>query len=54
MKQKQTIMAVLTVVILIIIGLRFAGYREMIPSPLLWVLVAIQLGVSYLWKPTQP
>jgi hypothetical protein len=54
MKQKQTIMLVLTIVIFIIIALRWSGYRDMIPSPVLWVLVAIQLGVSYLWKPTQP
>jgi MFS superfamily sulfate permease-like transporter len=54
MKQKQTILGVLTIVILIVIGLRFAGYREYIPSPLLWGLVAAQLIVSYAWKPKTP
>ncbi|MDZ7877425.1 MAG: hypothetical protein U5L45_07140 [Saprospiraceae bacterium] len=54
MKQKQQILTGLTVVIFIIIGLRFAGYRDMIPSPLLWALVAAQLGVNYLWKPQTP
>jgi hypothetical protein len=54
MKQKQQIMTGLTVAIFIIIGLRFAGYREMIPSPLLWALVAVQLGLNYLWKPQTP
>jgi hypothetical protein len=54
MKQKQTILTILTIVILIVIGLRFAGYREYIPSPVMWVLIAVQLGVGYLWKPTNP
>jgi hypothetical protein len=54
MKQKQQIMTGLTVAIFIIIGLRFAGYRDMIPSPLLWALVAVQLGLNYLWKPQTP
>ncbi len=54
MRQKQQILTALTVSIFIIIGLRFAGYKEQIPSPVLWVLIAIQLGVSYLWKPQTP
>ncbi len=54
MKQKQQIMVVLTIVIFIIIGLRFAGYREQIPSPLLWALVAVQLSLNYFWKPQTP
>jgi hypothetical protein len=54
MKQKQQILGALTIAILIIIGLRFAGYRDYIPSPLLWALVAVQLGISYLWKPQTP
>jgi MFS superfamily sulfate permease-like transporter len=54
MKQKQTISAVLTVIILIIIGFRMGGYREYIPSPILWVLVGAQLGLSYFWKPKTP
>jgi hypothetical protein len=54
MKQKQTILGVLTIVILIVIGLRFAGYRDNIPSPLLWGLVAAQLILSYGWKPKTP
>ena len=54
MKQKQQIMGVLTVVILVVIGLRFSGYRDQIPSPLLWALVAVQLGLSYFWKPKTP
>jgi hypothetical protein len=54
MKQKQQILGVLTVAILIVIGLRFAGYRDLIPSPLLWALVAVQLGLSYFWKPQTP
>jgi hypothetical protein len=54
MRQKQQIMTALTVIIFIIIGLRFAGYREQVPSPVLWVLVAVQLGMNYLWKPTTP
>jgi hypothetical protein len=54
MKQKQQILGVLTVAILVVVGLRFAGYREQIPSPLLWALVAVQLGISYLWKPQTP
>jgi hypothetical protein len=51
MRQKQIIMGVLTVIILIIIGLRFSGYRDVLPSPLLWALVAVQLVLSYFWKP---
>ena len=54
MKQKQQIMTVLTIVLLIVIGLRFSGYREQIPSPLLWALVGVQLALNYLWKPQTP
>ncbi len=54
MKQKQQIMTVLTIVILILIGLRFSGYRDQIPSPLLWALVAVQLVLSFFWKPKTP
>jgi hypothetical protein len=54
MKQKQQIVNVLTVIILIVLALRFAGYREYIPSPLLWLLVAAQLGITYFWKPQTP
>jgi hypothetical protein len=54
MQQKQRLMMGLTILIFIVIGLRFAGYREQIPSPLLWALVAVQLGLNYLWKPQTP
>jgi hypothetical protein len=51
MKQKQQILTVLTILILVLIGLRFAGYREYIPSPLIWAGIAAQLALQYLWKP---
>jgi hypothetical protein len=54
MQQKQRISTGLTIVIFIIIGLRLAGYRDVIPSPVVWALIGIQLAVSYLWKPTTP
>ena len=54
MKQKQQIMTILTIAIFIVIGLRFSGYRELLPSPLLWALVGVQLGLNYLWKPQTP
>jgi hypothetical protein len=54
MKQKRTIMTVLTVLILIIIGLRMGGYRDYIPSAVVWVAIALQLGLSNFWKPTNP
>jgi hypothetical protein len=44
----------LSVLILIIIALRFLGFRDMIPSPVVWTLIAIQLAVTYLWKPQTP
>ncbi len=54
MKQKQQIVGGLSILIFIVIGLRFAGYRDVIPSPVLWVLVAVQLALTYLWKPQTP
>jgi hypothetical protein len=54
MRQKQQILTALTISIFVIIGLRFAGFQEYIPRPIVWVLIAIQLGVSYLWKPQTP
>jgi TM2 domain-containing membrane protein YozV len=54
MQQKQRISMGLTVLVFIIIGLRFMGYRDMIPSQVVWGLIAIQLAVSYLWKPQTP
>jgi hypothetical protein len=54
MQQKQRISTGLTIAIFIIIGLRFAGYREVIPQPVVWALIGIQLAVAYLWKPTTP
>jgi hypothetical protein len=51
MQLKQQISTALTVALLILIGLRFAGYRDYIPSAVIWIGIAAQFGIRYLWKP---